>query len=188
MNKQSWLMLCIIFVLMIAMPMSVKALGINSAYFPGNPLTLQPGETKTIGLGLTNLAGEPQNFTMIAEITQGVEIAQLTEKDKQYSVPFGTDNDIAIGLTVTAPTEAPIGTEYSVEVIVTTITTGAGGGVVLGQSIGKTIPVTIVSPTVEITPTKQALPAELIILIILIIIVLVAIIMAIISMKKKKQK
>jgi len=189
MNKQNWLMLCIVLTLitLIALPLSVKAFGITSAYYSENPLRIQPGETKTISFSLTNMVGN-QNLTVIANITKGAEIAHLVDPvDKQYFVPLGTNNNVGISLTVTAPATDPIGKQYEVEVTVTTVTPGTGGGVVFGSSIGKEIPVVIVSPTGEIIE-KKTLSTELVILIVLIILVIIAIIIIILGMKKKKSK
>ena len=186
MNKQNWLVLCAILALAV-MPLSVNAFGITAAYYPGNPLTLQPGETRTLAFGLSNNAGEPENLTVVAEITKGAEIAQLAEPGKQYDVPFGTSNNIGINFIVTAPTEDPVGKTYEVEIMVTTVTPGTGGGVVLGQSIGAAIPIVIVSPTGEITPKKQ-FPVELVILLVLAVLLIIAIIIVILGMKKKKRQ
>lgn len=186
MNKQNWLVLCVILALAV-IPFGVNAFGITSAYYPENPLTLQPGETKTLAVGLSNNAGEPQNLTVVAEITKGAEIAQLSEPGRQYDVPFGTNNNVGINFVVTAPAEDPVGKVYEIEITVTTVTPGTGGGVVLGQSIGETIPVLIVSSTGTTTPKKQ-FPVELIVLLVLAVLLIIAIIIVILGMKKKKKK
>jgi len=185
MNKKVWLVACVLLTL-VALSFPVDALGITTLYYPGNSLTLQAGQTKTISLGLTNMAGDPQNLTVIANITKGGEIAQLVEKNKQYLLPFGTNNNIGIELIISVPLGEQVGKEYEVEVTITTITPG-GSGVVLGSSIGTTIPVTIVSSTGE-TTKKEQFPIEWVILIVLIAIILLVIIIAILSKKKKQKK
>ncbi|MCX6742538.1 MAG: hypothetical protein NTX24_05215 [Candidatus Pacearchaeota archaeon] len=183
MNKEVWLVAGILLVLVV-LSFPVDALGITTMYYSGNSLTLKPGETKTISLGLSNMAGDSQNLTVIANITKGAEIAQLVEKDKQYSLPFGTNNNIGVNVVINAPIGDPIGKEYEVEVTITTVTSGVGGGVILGSSIGTTIPVTIVSPTGETIPPKT-FNTWWVILILLIVIIIIIIIL---SRKKKKKR
>jgi hypothetical protein len=183
-NKQIGLIACALLVLL-ALSFSINALGITSVYYAGNPLTLQPGQTKTVSLGLSNNAGEQENLTVIANITKGGEIAQLVDKDKQYTLPFGTNNNVGINVLISAPAGDPVGKQYNIEVTVSTITPG-GSAVVLGSSIGTSIPVTIVSSTGEI-PKKTPLSIQWIVLIILILIILLIIIIAILSKKKKKK-
>lgn len=187
-NKKLWLVIAILvlFTALATLPLTVKAFGITSAYYSGNPLTLQPGETKTISLGLQNMVGE-DNITLSADITKGAEIAKLVEEGKQYFVPLGTNNDIAIEMTITAPANDVIGKEYEVELTLTTVTSGEGGGVVLGQSIGKTVPVIIVSPTEEIKE-KPSFPIGLVILLVVIVIIILVIIILLATKKKNKKK
>ena len=186
MIKQKWLLVFTIFAL-IAVAVSVQALGTSSAYHSTNPMTLKPGETRQAVIGLTNTAGEPQNVTMVAEITKGSDIAKLTEPEKQYFVPFGSSNDIGVTYTVTAPLIDPAGKSYNIEITITTVTPGTGGGVILGQSIVTVIPVIIASPTGEVSQ-KKGISTEMIVLIGLIVIVIAAIIIVILSMRKKNKK
>jgi hypothetical protein len=183
MNKKV-ITLAVFFILLALSIQTIDALGVTSAYYEGNPLTLYPGETRTVGVSLTNMVGD-QNITLVANMTKGTEIAHLLKPiETQYFVPFGTNNELAVDFVVSIPSTASIGTEYSVEITLTTVTSGAGGGVVMGSSIGKEIPIKVISPT-PITEEKAAFPTWIIIAIIVIVILLI-IVLIILSKKKKK--
>lgn len=183
MMKKSLLAVCIFFVLL-ALAINVDAFGITAFYYPGNPLTLSPGETKTVSYGFQNMVGD-KNLTVVTEITAGQDIARLTDPDAEYFIPLGTSNNLGFTVIVTAPATAQLGDTYNVGVTVTTVTSGEGSGVVMGSSIGETLPVIIVSPTG--TTEKPGMPTELIILIVLIAIALIILIIALFFLKKKKK-
>jgi len=183
-DKKIWLVAGVLFAL-VALSFSVNAMGITTLYYKGNPLTIQPGQTKTISFGLSNMAGDAENLTVIANLTKGGEIAHLVNnKNTQYALPFGTNNNVTVDVVVSVPATDPIGKQYNVGVTVTTVTPG-GSAVVLGSSIGTEVPIVVVSSTGEI-PKKQGLSVQWIVLIVLIAIIILAIIIAILSKKQKK--
>jgi hypothetical protein len=182
MNKKilTLIALCLVIAISVNSMKTAYALGVTSPYYDGSPLTLYPGETKEVSLALTNMVGN-DNLTLVANVTKGADIAHLVDPDKQYFVPLGSNNNIAVSFVVSAPSTAAVGTAYNVQITLTTVTSGVGGGVVMGSSIGKDVPILVVSQT----PTEKETAFPTWIIIVIIVIILLLILWIIFSKKKK---
>ncbi len=91
----------------------VNAAGVSSRYSKNYPLKLAPGESKEFSLNIQNMVGG-QDLKFKAEISQGKEIAEITDESKEYFVPFGK-SDIKVNLKVNAP-KKPDKKEYDVTI------------------------------------------------------------------------
>jgi LPXTG-motif cell wall-anchored protein len=121
---------------------SVYALAVSSPYWNDNPLTISPGESKDFQLVLKNNAGA-EEVTVTAEISQGADIAVITDAVKTYTAPAG--GDAVINLRVSVSPESPLGGSYPVKLSFKTVTSGNQGGAVgIGSAIDQNIPVVIV--------------------------------------------
>ena len=109
----------------------ISAFGVSTSYWKGNPLSIAPGDTKTISLRLQNI-GSGEDVTIRAILTGGFEIASTEEKD--YLVKNGTKNT-EVPVKISIPPDTPLDTEYRVTVSFKTVTPGGTGGVVLGTAI-----------------------------------------------------
>jgi len=162
---------------------NVSAFGIGSSYFAGHPLELNPGETANVSLGLQNMIGD-QNLTLRASIIGGADIAQITDASKDYFVPLGSNNQVSVNLRVTIPSTDTIGKEYTVTVVLATVTLSQAGGTgaTLGASIEKSFPV-LVKGTAE-----KTFPAWAVVLIVVIVIVIIILIKLLAKRKPQLQK
>ena len=151
MLKNRLLVLTLVTLLIISFSfVSVKAFAITAPYWSTNPMILDPGQSKTIGFGLQNMVGE-EDITLIGEITQGSDMAEVVDEINEYFVPFGSKDEVIVHVKVTMPEDAQIGEEYTIALTLTTVTPGEKGGVTLGASIVKEVPVIAgsVIPTTE---------------------------------------
>ena len=89
----------------------VSSFGISSPYWEGNPLTMERGATETVNLSLQNMV-EDKEVEIIAEITQGEDIASLETKD--YTLAPGTTRDVS--LIIKIPSDTPAGEVKKVQV------------------------------------------------------------------------
>jgi len=108
----------------------VCAFGVSSPYWEGNPLKMYPGESKIVNLNLQNIAAASESVTVKLEILQGSEIASLDKNE--YIVEAGSNKDVPLNIKV--PSDATIGTKYTVKISTTTLSEGTAGGV--GMSTG----------------------------------------------------
>ena len=124
--------ICMTTIILIILSISfISAFGVSTSYWKGNPLSIAPGDTKTISLRLQNI-GTDDDITVRAILADGFEIASTEEKD--YLVRNGT-KDTEVPVKISIPLDTPLGTEYRVTVSFKTITPGGTGGVVLGTAI-----------------------------------------------------
>lgn len=122
------------------------AFGVTAPYWDAKPLTMHPGETRDIQLTLQNMVGN-KDITFKANIEEGLGIAQLTDKNPEYQVPFGV-KDVAVNVRITIPADAEAGTQQ-VGVSFNQITEPSGetGKLVqLGGGVKGIIPVVIEVP------------------------------------------
>ena len=117
----------------------VSAFGVVTPYWKGNPLSISPGGTAVVDLGLQNL-GTDEDVTVKAVLKQGSEIASIEERE--YLIRAGT-KDTLVPVTVTIPlNESLVGMEYLVTVSFRTVDTGEGG-IALGTGIDTTFDVLV---------------------------------------------
>ena len=171
--------ICMTTVILIILSISfISAFGVSSSYWKGNPLSIAPGDTKTISLRLQNI-GTENDVTVRAILTDGFEIASTEEKD--YLVKNGT-KDTEVLVKISIPFDTPLGTEYRVTVSFKTVTPGGTGGVVLGTAIDTSFDVLVAE--VEIGKAERGNLNFIIGMVILIAII----IFILISVFKKKKK
>ncbi len=125
-------------ILIILLSNYVYAFAVSSTYWKDNPLELLPGETRNTHITLQNLVGE-NDITAKITISEGFEIARLTDSSNTYFIPFGTKKQV--NLRVSIPNKTKI-YNYNVKLILTTVEeTGEFG---LGSSIEHNIPVVVI--------------------------------------------
>lgn len=87
-----------------------NALAITAPYWPGYPLTMNPGESIDLVYDIQNMVGE-DDVTIKVEITEGKEIASLTALD---IYPVKIKDGISVPFKVSIPKDTPLGTKYKV--------------------------------------------------------------------------
>lgn len=91
--------------------------GISCPYWSSNPLKLRAGERVTVLFNLQNGLGDPEerDLVIVAELTEGSEVAQIKGKG-EYFLPFGTlpDDEVNIPVTVKVPKKANVGDTWRV--------------------------------------------------------------------------
>jgi len=138
--------ICMTTIILIILSISfISAFGVSTSYWKGNPLSIAPGDTKTISLRLQNI-GTDDDITVRAVLTDGFEIASTEEKN--YLVRAGT-KDTEVPVKISIPLDTPLGTEYRVTVSFKTITPGGTGGVVLGTAIDTSFDVLVAEVEAE---------------------------------------
>ncbi len=105
--------------LAILLSVNVLAFGVASSYWKGNPVTIAPGETKTIDFRLQNTGINDE--TVKAEITKGTEIAKL--KQEEYLVKAGT-TATKVFVEIKVPSDVTLDTNYLVTISFKTVTPG----------------------------------------------------------------
>lgn len=165
----------------------VRAFGVTAPYWSERPLFMSPGETKTVSFELQNMVGN-ENLTVKATILNGTEIATLVDSSDSYFVPLGT-KDTKANLKITIPADAANGTVYKIAVSFDTITSGTGGGVVIGTGIVKSFDVIVTTEAAaEGEQQKQSkLSAGVIIGIIIIILLIIFFILKLLKKRKASE-
>ena len=169
--------IAILLISMLSIP-NALAFAVSTAYWEGSPLKIMAGETKDIQVVLQNMAGG-ENITVKAKISEGEDIAKISDASDIYEIPLGTKKEVNIQIKV--PENYKIGGKDSIKLSFTTITTGTGGGFGFGSSIDKTIPILIVNKKGE---AKEPTNLWLVVLIIGILIVVIGIIIIFIRRNK----
>jgi len=176
----------VILVMAILVTSTVLAFGVSSPYWVGNPVSIYPGETKTVELSYQNMGEDAEDLNVRAEITKGNEIASLSKQD--YFVAANT-KDTEVDVIVSVPASTGIGTTYKVTLTSRTVTPGTEGGVGLGVGMDTTFDVNVTSrPPVAPAETLAEEPTNAlgITLFVALAILIVAIILLVLSRKKKK--
>jgi len=158
----------------------VYAFGVASE---NGPITIYPGETKTINLRLQNMVGD-EDLQVKANLTESAGIATLDKTD--YFVKLGTHNN-EVNITLHVPSNAPINTEYKLIISFVTLTPGSASGVSFAQGIDKGITVLVVAKTPE-KPQAGISTITIILIVAAIIIVIIVIILLIRRRKKQEEK
>lgn len=157
----------------------VFASGVSPPYWKDHPMTISPGETKTINFFLQNMVGtEDVRYKVI--ITKGSEIASIREDE--YLVEIGTKNT-KVPVEIKIPSEVSSGTNYTLTLSFQTITPSVEGTVTLGIGMDTTFDVLVVTKEPEEKPGIKTSTLVIAAIVILLIIIVVAIIS-----KKKENK
>lgn len=129
---------------------SVSAFAVSSAYWKENPIIIYPGETKDIQLILQNMAGT-EDISAKGAITEGSEIARITDAEDVYLVPLG--GKTIVNIRVSIPEDAEVEDEYSLRVSFTTLATESAGPLGFSSGIERVFPVIVVKePRPETAP------------------------------------
>jgi len=171
-------------ILILTLALYVKAAGVSSEYYNGNPLVMAPGETKDIQLELQNGVGS-ENIYLKGAVTEGNNFAKLIDQDTTYYVPLGSK--IKVNVRVSLPSDIQPG-EYKFIASFVTVTPGeTSSNVRLGVGIDKIVPIRVNAPP---RPTGFAALNSLgtngIAIIVIILTALVFLIMFFVRRPKKK--
>jgi len=143
-NKVMESIFLIVFIVMfIACLANVKAFAVTPPY---RPVLIFPGNTTEVGIGLQNMVGD-EDITLVAEIIEGDDIAEIIDESNEYFVPFGSKGEVIDHIRITIPADDPVGKNYTVGLTLTTVTPGEAGAVAMGSSIGTEFSVVVASPT-----------------------------------------
>ena len=166
------------------MSIKVNAVGVNSEFYDGNPLSMKAGETRYIQLELQNMVGN-EDIYLKGVITQGTEFVTITDKDTLYFIPFGR-KDIKVNLKVTIPENTAHGTYKFIASFVTATPGETTGTIRVGTGIDKVVPIRVNAPPQPVTG-KALNPLANNNLTIVFIIAIIAIIVFLVLKKKKKK-
>ncbi|MBI4116751.1 hypothetical protein HY449_03330 [Candidatus Pacearchaeota archaeon] len=123
---------------------SVLAFAVSSQYYEGNPLYLQPGETRDVKIMLQNHAGT-EDVSIKTEISEGKEIVELKDSNDIFLVPQGGKTDVYFK--ISAPFNAKKGDVFPVTLMFASSTVGGEDPIGLSGSIGKGFNVVIGEPS-----------------------------------------
>jgi hypothetical protein len=165
----------LVFILLVG---CASAWGVSSVYTRDNPLRLNPNGTTTITFNLQNLVGG-EDLRIKAEVVNGTEYAEIIGAD-EYDLPLGS-KDVGVNVMVTSPSQEG---EYLIGIAFSTITSGQGPGVVLGQSIVKNFYLNS-----EVTPvvTEEKAGVQWYVWVIIVVVAIAIILWFVLKPKKKKK-
>jgi hypothetical protein len=129
------------------------AFGISSFYYQG--LKMYPGETKDIKLILQN-QNEKKDITVRTLMTNGSDIAKLTDPSNIYTVPYQVNKEVHIEVSI--PESAKPGDSYTITFDFSLMKNSDEGGLNFGMAIGKNIEVTVIEPVAP--EIKPEVPSE----------------------------
>ncbi len=152
-KKQGFNLLMILFILV----PSTAAFGVTTLYWNDKPLFMHPGQSKEIYVELQNMVGG-EDLRLKAEITEGSEIADLINPNKEYLVPFGR-KDIKVNIRITVPENAALEDRYIVKLSFKQAAKEEGKMVQMSSSVGTAIPVVIKSAKEIPKEPMQEMPA-----------------------------
>ena len=101
-----------IFLGMLFLAVPSFAFGVTAPYWEGNPLSLQPGESKEVRLELQNMVGG-KDITLRASLKEGQEIAQFIDASQVYAIPYLKEG-VPVHLKIVIPPRTKIGTLHKV--------------------------------------------------------------------------
>ena len=144
--------MAVIGILLIALP-AAYSLGVTTPYWDTKPLNMVPGQSATVELLLQNMVGG-EDIILVGSVTQGADIAVITDEKKEYKVQFGEKN-VPVHLQVTLPASAKVGDAPRIIGVSFKQVTAQGGSMLqIGAGVGSTFPVVVEAPPV--TPTGAA--------------------------------
>lgn len=158
---------------------NISAFAISSEYWSGNPLQLNPGETREFSLILQNL-GSTSDLNLKAVVATGADVLRLADSSNIYTIPAGERG--SANFIATVPLDAQPGQVYSVKIDFLEVKDSQSGEFGFGTAIGQSF-------NIIALPTKPAEPAGLNTVVLLLIIggiVLVGIIIFILTKIKRK--
>ena len=183
-NIKVWMTILVLSVFLIGF---VSAFGVSSDYWVGNPLKISPGETKTISLRLQNIIGA-EDIKVKAILKDGQGIA--TTESKDYLVKAGT-NDTEVPITVSIPSNIPLGNAYQITLSFDTVTSSDEGAIFLGTGMDTTFDV-LVAPAapeeVKLAPAEETKSISTALSWTIGLIILLVLIFVIIKIFRKKKK
>jgi hypothetical protein len=115
----------------------VSAFAVSSPYYkgdPGNPMIVNPGESKELILKLQNLGSE-EDIRVKAEVTQGADMVTLVGESDIFLVPAGEKTEVPFLVNVPAGTE--LEKVFSVSVTFSTVADSESGSFAFGSRIGQ---------------------------------------------------
>jgi hypothetical protein len=135
------------------------AFGVVASYWDGNPLVLEPGESKDITFRLQNIL--EQDILVMAELVEGEEIARFSDSSLKYNIPAGTGSvdSVKVNMAIEIPGEVKIGDEYIVEVLFRQVEAEGSGTVQFAPVVGKKFPVKV-GRVLEAPEAPEALEDE----------------------------
>jgi len=139
--KKKFYLLMASFLVFATLISSVSAFGVSRSYLEKGMLILQPGQTMNFHYTLQNMMGD-SDLLVTAALTNGSEIAQITDTTTSYLVKKGTANT-TVNLRLSVPSDATIGTVQEVTITFTATASGAGPGVKMGTAIEENINVVV---------------------------------------------
>jgi len=131
-----------IFLVLSLIPLA-SAFGVTSPFWDKRPLVIHPGDEQQLTLVLQNMVGG-EDLVFKASVTEGKDLAKITDADLEYSVPFGS-SDVPVNLLISIPKDFPHGNDQKVGVSFTQIVTNQEGKMVqMGGGVKTIIPLQIV--------------------------------------------
>ena len=120
-----------------------SAFGVTSPFWDKRPLVIHPGEEQQVTLMLQNMVGG-EDLTFKAVITDGADLAKLTDLNKEYLVPFNA-NEVPVNLLITIPKNYPYGNDQKVSVSFTQVVNNQEGKMIqMGGGVKTIIPLVII--------------------------------------------
>ena len=139
--KKKIYLLMVSFLVVASLISSVSAFGVSRPYLEKGMLIVQPGQTMDFDYTLQNMLGD-SDLLVTASLTNGSEIAQITDQTTSYLVKKGTANTV-VNLRLRVPSDAVIGTVQKVTITFTATVSGAGQGVKMGTAVEENIDVVV---------------------------------------------
>ena|SRR3989344_42729 len=135
--------LSIAMLMLIMLPVAF-AMGVTTPYWDTKPLILKPGESTDLELYLQNMVGG-EDIVLAGRVVEGGDIAQITDSEKRYAVPFGEKN-VPVHVRVTIPADAqPSDEPRIVAVSFFNAPQGDGSMVQIGAGVEAKFPVIVES-------------------------------------------
>lgn len=127
--------------LVILLSLNASAFGVTIL---ASDIYMAPGEVKELAVfELQNMAGEPKDITMAADVITGASVAGLLADT--FFVPFGT-KDVKVSMKMSVPNNAKHGDTYSIGVSFKTISAGEGKMIELSGGVENNIKVIVKEP------------------------------------------
>lgn len=158
-----------------------SAIGFSTIYSETNPVTAAPGETVEIQVH-TGIAPTDSEMKVQVSLTEGGEIAALTDGDGTYDLKPGSLVPVSIRITI--PSSAAEGTRYNIGLVVRSVTPSEGGMVSISGETGTSFPVIVKIPTAE-TPAPETGSSALWWAITIVVVLAIVVILYLLLKKKK---
>lgn len=140
---------------------------------------IYPGETKTAYFYLQSEPGT-DNMSVKIEMIAGQDIASLPSGDNIYTVSSAVKTEVPVKITI--PENTSVGWKEKVALSASTITSGAGSAIAMGQVVNNAITVLVIAGE---APQAKGIPTIYWIILAVVVIIILAII--ILRRRKKNQ-